>query len=180
MRISELVGKSILTADSGEKLGTVADLLLENAHVVGIVLGGGWFGGEKILPFTDVQAVGRDAVVARSQGGVVDARQWHEQKRQAARASHLRDKLVVTTGGRQIGAVRDVFVDERTGTIEGYDIAWRAFAGLMSRHTTLPQSDDIKLGPDALIVSEEAAAGLEAGHGPGRREPAPDSDDAAG
>ena len=44
---------------------------------------------------------GRDAVVARSQGGVVDARQWHEQKRQAARASHLRDKLVVTTGGRQ-------------------------------------------------------------------------------
>jgi uncharacterized protein YrrD len=161
-RISELIGRTILTADTGERVGAVSDLVLEDTRLVGVVVGGGWFAGERVLPFAEVQALGRDALIARSHNGLVDARTWKVHEARVSRSSQLKDKPVVTQGGRQIGTVRDVFVDERSGLIEAYEIAGRRFAGLVARHATLPQAGDITIGPDVVVVSDQAAEAFEA------------------
>jgi hypothetical protein len=35
-------------------------------HLVGSVVGGGFLGSERVLPYGDVQALGQDAIVART------------------------------------------------------------------------------------------------------------------
>jgi uncharacterized protein YrrD len=152
----ELIGKPIVSAESGHKLGKVADLLLDDVQgrMVGIVIGGGWFGSERVLPYVDVQTVGPDAIVARSESGVLDAKQWHKRGAHAARTSTLRNKRVVTKDGREIGAVKDVYVDEKTGTLTGCEITER---GLIARHAVLPQSGDITIGRDVVVIPDQAA-----------------------
>lgn len=163
-RASELVGKTVVTADSGEKVGRAADLLVNDGgdHVIGIVIGGGVLASERVLPFEDVQTLGRDAIVARSQQRVVDAREWHGRHIKASRSSGLKDRRVVTRDGREIGTITDVYVDELTGEVQAYDVADRTFAGLISRRRLLHRSGEVTVGPDAVLISPEAAARLEA------------------
>lgn len=162
-RVSEYVGKPIVSADSGEKVGTVADVLVD-AHagrIIGLVIGGGILKSEHVLPYADVQAMGNDAVVARSREHVMSAREWHESANDAARSSTFKNKRVITATGRELGAVRDLYINEQTGVVEAYDVAGPAFIRLVERRNVLPQSGAVAVGPDALVVSEDAAREFE-------------------
>ena len=162
-RVSEYVGKPIVSADTGEKVGTVADVLVDAdaGRIVGIIVGGGLLTSEQVLPYADVQVMGGDAVIARSRQRIVGAREWRATGSDAARANTYSNKRVITTGGRELGAVRDLFVNENTGVVEAYDVAGTAFTRLLQRRSVLSQSADVTVGPDALIVSEEAAREFE-------------------
>lgn len=170
-RVSELVGKPIVTLDTGEKVGHAADLLVDSSgdHLVGIVIGGGVLSGERVLPYDHVQALGEDTIVARTQHGTLGAREWRDHDRDASRSSTLKGRRVVTRDGRQIGTVHDVYIDPDTGHVEGYEVRERVFAGLVSRPRVLPRSGDVTIGPDVVIVSSEAAAQLEAQPADGHR-----------
>ena len=162
-RVSEYVGQSIVSADSGEKVGTVADVLVDAraGRIVGVIVGGGLLTSEHVLPYADVQVMGSDAVVARSRQHIVGAREWHKGESEAARSSSFKNKRVITSSGRDLGAVKDVYVNEQTGIIEAYDVAGPGFTGLVKRHSVLPQSAGVTVGRDALIVSEDAAVEFE-------------------
>jgi uncharacterized protein YrrD len=162
-RVSEYVGKSIVAADSGEKVGTVADVLVDAdaGRIVGVIVGGGLLTSEQVLPYADVQVMGGDAVIAKSRERVVGARGWRETGSDAARAKTYKNKRVITTGGRELGIVKDVYVNENTGVVEAYDVAGPAFTRLLQRRSILSQSADVTVGPDALIVSEGAAGEFE-------------------
>jgi uncharacterized protein YrrD len=93
-RTSELRGRPIVASDAGEKLGTVEDVLIDerSGRVAALVVGGGLFSKERVLPFEEVQVMGRDAVVVKSQQSVVDARTWRE--RDASRGETATDRPV--------------------------------------------------------------------------------------
>ena len=158
-RVSEYLGKSIVSADTGEKIGTVSDVLVDAqaGQIVGVVVGGGLLASEHVLPYSEVQVMGGDAVVAKSGQHIVGAREWHETGSVAARSSTYKNKRVLTVGGRELGAVRDVCVNDQTGAVEGYDVAGSAFSRLVERRTVLPRSAGVTVGPDALIVTEDVA-----------------------
>src|SRR5687767_535864 len=86
-RISELVGKPIVSAATGERVGRVTDLLLDrgSCRTVGLVLAGGLMSSEHVLPYSDVQVVGKDAIVARSGDGVMGPKEWKAQGLETAR-----------------------------------------------------------------------------------------------
>lgn len=162
-RVSEYVGKPIVSADTGERIGTVADVLVD-AHVgriVGVIVSGGLLTSEQVLPYADVQVMGGDAVIAKSRRHIMGAREWREGGSDAARSVTYKDKRVMTTGGRELGAVRDIYVNKQTGVIEAYDVAGPAFSRLVERRSVLPQSLEVTVGPDALLVSEQAAREFE-------------------
>lgn len=84
MRLRSIVGKPIVSGDTGEKLGHVDDLLIDDSsnELLGVVVGsGGWRHKEAVLPARDVQTFGGDAVIARSGAGLIDAPTWREQNR---------------------------------------------------------------------------------------------------
>jgi uncharacterized protein YrrD len=159
MRVSEVIGKTVVSADTGEKLGDVADLLVdaEATRIVGLVIGAGMFSSERVLPYEDVTALGRDAVVARSGRNVVGPRDWHARAAGAERTSALRNRRVITDHGRQLGAVKDIVLEDGSGRVDAYDVSGAAFAGLIERRQVLPHSRAVVIGPDAIVVPEELA-----------------------
>jgi uncharacterized protein YrrD len=161
-RVSEVVGKPIVAADTGEKLGTVADVLVDTraSRMIGLVIGGGLLASEHVLPYADVQTLGGDAVLARSRQTVMTAREWHESAQDAARSSTFKNRRVMTVTGRELGAVRDLCVNEQTGVVEAYDVSGTGLR-LVRRHNLLTASAAVTVGPDALIVSEDAAREFE-------------------
>jgi uncharacterized protein YrrD len=82
-RASQVIGKSVMAADNGEKLGTVADLLFDdsNRHLIGLVIRQGVLRSEQVLPADGVQAFGRDAVVSASRTALISARDWKEKQK---------------------------------------------------------------------------------------------------
>jgi uncharacterized protein YrrD len=104
-----------------------------------------------VLLFSDVQTMGPDVIVARSESGMLTKKQWQRRGMRAGRTSSLRNKRVVTRNGRAVGTVKDVYVDERTGSLAGYEVARR---GLMRRRSLLRQSEDITIGRDVMLIPD--------------------------
>ena len=70
-RVSEIIGKPIVSAETGDRLGNVSDALLADGgvNVVAIVLGGGLLGKERVLPFHVIQTLGGDNVLREEAAG---------------------------------------------------------------------------------------------------------------
>jgi uncharacterized protein YrrD len=166
-RLSELPGRAIVAADTGQKLGTVSDVLVDaqGRRIVGFIVGGQLLTSERVVPSENVQAVG-DAVIVRSHEGVVGAREWRDGDSDSIRSSTLKNKPVMTVGGRRLGVIKDVHVEERSGVITGYEVSGGTLTGFLTRRNLLPESTDIRIGPDAVIVTEETARELETGPEP--------------
>jgi uncharacterized protein YrrD len=86
-RVSELFGKVVVSASNGEKLGTVSDVLLDEAdhHLVGLVVKrGGLMKSEHVLPSAAVQTFGRDTVVSRTAEDLISAKDWRTRPAEVA------------------------------------------------------------------------------------------------
>lgn len=155
-RTSELIGKAIVSADRGEKMGRVADVLVDpdGGRLAGLVVRNGLLRREAVLPYEDVNVLGQDAVVARSRDAVTGAAEWRKRAVQARRSMGLRNRRVITRAGREVGTISDVYIDEQSGRVDGYEVATQAFAGLVQRHTRLPFSNDLAIGDDAVVVPD--------------------------
>ena len=160
LRLSELVGRHVVSHDAGAKVGEVADVLVDGSGVVGIVLTGGVFASERVLPFSAVERFGEDTVIASTGTAIVDAKQWTKLGVTAQRLSAVRKKQILTTAGQLLGIVGHVYV-ESTGTIAGYDVERRGLGGMIKHHKML-QAEGVTVGTNALVVSEEAASAFSA------------------
>jgi uncharacterized protein YrrD len=80
-RATDLIGKPIVSADGGKKLGRVGDLLLddEGIEVLGLVVRHGMFKREDVLPASAVQSLGPDAVVSRSDE-LIGSSEWRQRR----------------------------------------------------------------------------------------------------
>jgi uncharacterized protein YrrD len=153
-RLGELVGRPVVSQDAGAKIGEVSDLLVDGGRVVAIVLAGGILASEHVLPFSEVRLLGEDTVIALSATAIVGPKQWSQSGVTAQRLSDTRKKQIMTTRGQTLGVVGDVYV-EASGKVAGYDVETRGFGGLVKRHAMLP-AEGVTVGPNALVVSEEA------------------------
>lgn len=88
-RVSDLFGKVVVSANNGEKLGTVSDVLLDETdhHLVGLVVRRGMMKSEHVLPSAAVQTFGRDTVVSRTAEDLVSAKEWKARPETAAPAA---------------------------------------------------------------------------------------------
>jgi uncharacterized protein YrrD len=80
-RATDVIGRPIVSADTGKKLGTVGDLLLNDngRELVGLTVRHGALRSEDVLPIESVQSLGSDAVVSRSDH-LIGAREWRHQQ----------------------------------------------------------------------------------------------------
>ena len=156
-RVSQLVGKPIVTSESGEHVGKTTDLLIsqDGSHIVGFVVSGGILGSEKgVLPYDQVHSLGGDVIVANGVEPVLDRNDWRARHVEAIRSSDFTHKRVVSTDGVSMGQLKDLCVDEPTGRIGGYEIAQSRFLGLGHRCQIVEPSGDVVIGKDVLLIPE--------------------------
>jgi uncharacterized protein YrrD len=158
--IRETIGKPIISIESGDKIGTVADALLEDGTVrlVALVLGGGVLGKEHVLPFSDVHTLGGDTVLVRTDSGVLGGREWRDGGVHASRLSALKGRPVVTASGHRLGEISDVLIEPGTGAFDAIEVSTSDFGGLRSRRSLVRPGAAVRIGPDAVVVPEDTRA----------------------
>ena len=103
MRLRDMLRKTIVSADEGEKLGRVDDVLLDRSchHAVGLLVADGMLSRQYVVPFSEVQTVGRDTVIVRTSARTMRATDWLNEGHDTQRSATITGKMVLTADGAQ-------------------------------------------------------------------------------
>jgi uncharacterized protein YrrD len=157
---SDIIGKPIVAYDSGDRFSRVKDLIFDqdsNQLLALLISEEGWFSDTLIIPFQSIQAIGSDAVIVPSEDAVIRAKQLPEAKQILGRNNILKGTHIMTTDGRDLGSMVDLYFDEQTGVIEGYEVSGGLFADAYSGRSFVPAPHTLKIGEHVAFVPSEIA-----------------------
>jgi uncharacterized protein YrrD len=159
MQLGEMIGKPIVSADSGDTAGRIDDVLLDGTrhHAVGILVSDGMFSKQAVLPFAEVQTVGEDAVIVRTLSTMRNATDWIYDGHPAHRARSVRGKAVVTADGARVGTLLDLVAAERTGEIIALEIATAGSGARRTRPALVHTVGHIQLTNDVVVIPQDVA-----------------------
>ncbi len=150
-RAREIVGLPVLDLKSGDSIGWVQDLVLDNdkEEVVGIILEGGhFFRSEKGIPRKAIVTVGKDALTVCSSTVEELKGTWWSKKV---------GNEVYTQGGDARGTIEDVFLDDSAEKMVGFEVSDGFFADLLHGRGTILKPHVMIDGKDILIVDNEVS-----------------------
>lgn len=163
----DIIGRNIVSISDGKHLDKVHDLIFDydaNRLLALLVDEGGWFRAAKVVPYDAVRSLGENAVMVDSEAAVVSAR---DDSRIAELLSAKQKSLIglklLTTDGRDLGRITDVYFEALSGQVVGYEASGGLFADLTGGRTFVPAPQSIKIGADAAIVPLSIAAAMEEG-----------------
>lgn len=160
----ELLGRPIVAIDNGERIDTVHDLIFDHQanQVLGLLVDeGGWFRSAKVVPFESVRSIGEDAIMVDSAHAVTSTREDGRLAEVLDSKVHLLGMTLLTTDGQDLGKLADVFFDEHTGRVEGYEATGGLFSDLSSGRTFVPAPEAVQIGHDAAIVPITVASAMQ-------------------
>ncbi|WP_216325352.1 PRC-barrel domain-containing protein [Deinococcus aestuarii] len=160
----ELLGRPVIAIDSGERLETARDLVFDHQanQVLGILVDeGGFFRAAKVVPFEAIRSIGEDAIMVDSAHSVTTTREDGRLADVLDSKVSLVGMTLLTTDGQNLGKIADVFFDERSGRVEGYEATGGIFSDLSSGRTFVPAPEHVQIGEDAAIVPISVAASMQ-------------------
>jgi len=127
IKANDLDGRAVVDLETAKKVGYVDEIYLDTdggriaAYLVaeGSKLAGG---GQKVLiPAAAVQTIGPEAIMVRPVGGE-RVEHDHDSLDRLPRLSHIKGRKVVSEGGKLLGTIDDVLLDDADGHIHGYTL----------------------------------------------------------
>ena len=159
-----VIGKDVLSLEDGTRLETVSDLIVDpgGQRLVALVVDeGGLMSPSRVVPIGEVTGFGKDAVVVRGQGSVVATNQDDALRAIVDQKEKIVGKEVYTVNGDDQGKIADVYFDEPTGTVMGYEVSG-GILGDVTKGTSFLATDDITtIGNDVIYVQPETATVLD-------------------
>jgi sporulation protein YlmC with PRC-barrel domain len=154
MRLRDVLRKAILTADEGETLGRIDDVLLDRSchHAVGLLVATGMLSRQYVVPFSEVHTVGRDAVIVRTSARVLCATDWLSDGHDTQRGTTITGKTVLTSDGAQLGTIHDLDIEDRTGRVRAIDIEAPGSAPSRAPHSSVPTDADTTFTNEVVVV----------------------------
>lgn len=164
IKAKEILGRPVIAISTGEKIETVHDVIFDHQanQVLGLLVDeGGWFSAAKAVPFVQVRSIGEDAIMVADPDAVTTTREDGRLKEALDSKSSLIGLTLLTTDGQNLGRIADVFFDEHTGRVEGYEATGGLFADLSSGRTFVPVPESVQIGADTAIVPVEVASAMQ-------------------
>lgn len=161
---SDLIGKPVISYDTGEQFEKIQDLVFDqnNNQLLGFVVDeGGWFSAARVLPLNRVQALGPDTVIVPNKNAVIAADSEPIFRKILERNNILKGTKIITTDGKDLGTLTDLYFDEHTGGIEGYEASGGIFADAVNGKSFVPAPQTLKIGEDVAFVPPETATLME-------------------
>jgi len=159
-RGSNILGKVVVTYDTGERVERVQDLIFdqERNQILGfLVREGGLFQSARVIPFENVAAIGNSAVVIPSREVIISARE-HDRIHSILKGDNiLRGTRILTVKGRDLGTIVDLYFDPQTGNVEGYEVSGGVFADAYSGRSFVPAPQTLHIGEHVAFVPVEIA-----------------------
>jgi uncharacterized protein YrrD len=160
----DLIGKPIITYDCGQKVANIIDLIFDqnDNRLLGLLINeSGWFSSAKVLPLYLVKAIGVDALIVPSRDAIAPSRNYADLHQILEHNNILNGTRIMTTDGRDLGKLIDLYFDETSGIIEGYETSGGLFADAYSGRSFVPVTQTIKIGEDVAFVPVETVALME-------------------
>ena len=159
----ELLGRPVVAMSNGAQVDNVHDVVFDhqgNRVLALLVEEGGWFSAAKAVPFGRVQSIGEKAVMIAAPEDVVNTGRDPVLKEALAGKTNLIGMTLLTTDGETLGKITDVYFDERSGQVEGYEASGGLFADMTNGRTFIPAPQSIQIGQDSAIVPADVAAAM--------------------
>ena len=161
---SDVIDKVVVTSDKGQKIQRILDLIFDHKRnqLLGfLVEEKGLFRDAKVIPLQEVQAIGSDAIIVKSKESVVKAHRVPAIKEILHLIIVLRGTRILTTAGLYLGGLVDLFFDEHSGLVEGYEVSGGVFADAYSGRSFVPAPEALTIGDDVAFVPPETAQMME-------------------
>ena len=161
---SDVIGLPVVTYDTGERLDKVSDVVFdhESRRVLGLVVDdGGWFRDARVVPFEAARTIGPDAVIVSSRDAVTTPAAAQGIRRILEQDNILKGTRIVTTDGHELGTLRDLYFDERTGDVEGFEVSGGMFADAYEGRSFVPAASTLTIGEAVAFVTPETLALME-------------------
>jgi uncharacterized protein YrrD len=161
---SQVIGTPVVTFDTGESIEKIKDIIFDqhdNRVLALLVDEGGWLSSARIVPWDEVQAVGPDAIIIPSIQTISRAESVPLVKEILNRNNVTKGTKIVTTDGRDLGTIADLFFDEDSGAVNGYEVSGGLFADAMSGRSFVPAPQTLQIGEDVAFVPPETADQME-------------------
>ena len=152
-RVNELLGKEVFKQDTGEKLASVKEVILDDDTrlVVALIVDGGLLQRDGVVRWTSVANVA-DVVAVRGGETLQDLGSDPEVSRLRRHSRKAEGKEIVTEGGEKVGEVSDLFIGER-GEVLGYEVKSGLVKDLTGRKF-LPIEKVRSSGEDAVVATD--------------------------
>ena len=157
-KYSELLGLPVICSDNGKLIGLIKNVILnlETRTVEALVFEkDGLVNKRKVLLLKDVIRLGRDAVIIENDRCTIP---WKEAGKNLTlnKENILMGFRVYSKSGKEMGIVKDILFDYKTGLIEGVELSDSLFNDLINGRNILPLFGKVEFGEDIILVDSEA------------------------
>lgn len=155
-----LIGKDILTLEDGAKLEKVNGVIVDpgGQRLVALVVDqGGLMSSTRVVPIEEVSSFGRDAVVIGGRGSIVTTAEAPGLKQLVEQSEKIVDKKVFTVTGDEQGTIADIYFDESSGKVLGYEVSGGVIGDVAKGTSYLPSEEITSIGTDVVLVAPEVA-----------------------
>jgi len=159
-----VIGQDVYSLADGRRVHSVKDLVVSEDHdsiVALLVDEGGLLGTSTIVPIEAVHRFGPHAVMVTDSSSVIPASADDRVAATLDRKASLLGTAVVTSEGERVGSIGDMYFDEATGEILGYEVSGGTLGDVMRGTSWLPLQAISVIGPDAVIATPDATAIVE-------------------
>lgn len=163
LRATDLIGRVVVTIDTGEDVAEIKDVVYATgrARLLGFTLRRrGFLAGpmKRVLPFPNVAAMGRDAVMIDSVASLAPSSDAFAQAVSGAGDRNVLDDEVLTESGRRLGKVTDVVIlSQGVPEVVGYEVdAGEALGARAGSRVLIPLPHTLAVSGQALMVPAAA------------------------
>lgn len=154
-RSHDIIGLPVIEQETGKEVGRVRDLLFdERWQYWGLLLDyKGVFKQGRYLKAATISSIGDDCVLISNKRAIsyYDSPDWIAL---FASSEQLKGRPVVTTCGRHLGFIEDVYFQEKPGRIVAYELSDGILSDIMDGRKMVTHTNGTILGEEILIVEE--------------------------
>ena len=152
-----IIGLKIVSQTDAVELGKVRDLIFDHDTdelLALLVSEKDLFGliDAQIVPWSEVRAIGPDAVMVGSTASRIKAGDFPRVRDIMNRETALSGTRIVTDDGREIGTLADMYIDDETGKIVGYEVSGGFFSDSLSGKRFMQAIPDMPIGKGVAVV----------------------------
>ena len=144
-----IIGKEILSLAEGVKLEKVNDVVVdpEGRQLVALVVSeGGFMSSSRVVPIGSVASYGKDAVMIDSADAIISVSADPVLRDLVEREDKILGKTVYTTAGDEQGSIADIYFEETSGLVVGYEVSGGMLGDAAKGRSYLATEEIITIG----------------------------------
>lgn len=157
-RYSEVIGLPVISIENGKKVGSIGDVIFSplTKEIIGFSLEkrGCEIGIRGVL-LKDVVSLGNDALIIKDFTCIAKLKK-NKPLANNKKPGEVRGLKIYTRTGEDLGVVKDVLFDYKTGVIEGFEISDGLLQDIVKGRNILPLFGKVEFSDESILVDKEA------------------------